>query len=127
MRKTLVFRHIPEHESEKKWSATKDLLATKISDVMEDVDKSEALQMIDRCHRGGKKTDETTDKPSKHRPIYAAMLYWEDCESLLQAARKSKPGFYIDYKYGRKTTARRNEALKKRKELKAGASSIMAF
>ena len=60
LRKTLVFRNIPEHESEKKWSATKDLLATKISDVMEDVDKSEALQMIDRCHRGGKKTDETT-------------------------------------------------------------------
>ena len=47
------------------------------------------------------------------------MLYWEDCERLTKQARSADVNFYDDYKYGPKTTLRRNEALKKRKELKA--------
>ena len=47
------------------------------------------------------------------------MLYWEDCERLTKEARSANVNFYVDYKYGPKTTVRRNEALKKRKELKA--------
>ena len=119
LRKTLVFRNVPEVEEDKKWSTTKALLASKISQVLDDVDENEAMQMIDRCHRGGKKPSDGEERPSRPRPIYAAMLYWEDCERLTREARSSSVGFYIDYKYGPRTTVRRNEALKRRKELKA--------
>ena len=114
LRKILVFRNVPEVEEDKKWSTTKALLASKISQVLDDVDENEAMQMIDRCHRGGKKPSDGEERPSRPRPIYAAMLYWEDCERLTREARSSSVGFYIDYKYGPRTTVRRNEALKKR-------------
>ena len=120
LRKTLVIRNVAESSSEKKWSDTKDVLVSKIAQVLDDVDEDEAHQMIDRCHRGKKwkKEKDGSDRSPRHRPIYAAMLYWEDCERIIRAARKAKLDFFVDYKYGPKTTARRNQALKKRKSLK---------
>ena len=113
LRKTLVIRNLPEKDSEK-WADTTDILANKISSLLE-MSLDDAYFEIDRCHRGG--ISKNYKGKSKVRPIYAAMLRWETCEKLVEAARSSGD-VYIDYKFGPLTTLRRNEALKVRKELK---------
>ena len=52
LRKTLVFRGIPEQEQEKSWKETENILAKRIADTL-DIEIEDAATMIDRCHRGG--------------------------------------------------------------------------
>ena len=70
--------------------------------------------MIDRCHRAG--NPKYYAEKGKIRPIYAAMHSWKQCEQLIWNARKQR-GIFVDYKYGTLTTARRNMALQRRREL----------
>ena len=114
LRQTLVFRNIREEASEKSWSDTTDVVATKIADVL-NLEFDEARYLINRCHRGGNSNFYKREK--KIRPIYVAMTRWDTCEELVKAAR-GQQNFYVDYKYGPLTTKRRNMALKLRRELK---------
>lgn len=123
LRKTLVIRNLPESDDEKTWSDTRELVASKFADLLE-ITQEEAVQLIDRCHRGG--NTNYYRKKKRVRPIYVAILRWYDCEDIVQAAR-SQSEFFIDYKYGPLTTARRNMALKLRKELKAKGEIGSAF
>ena len=123
LRKTLVFKGIPESDDEKSWQETKSLLSEKIGMSLR-ITKEKAASMIDRCHRGGDK--KFYREKRKCRPIYAAMHNWDDCEKICQAAR-SMNQYSADYKYGPKTTKRRNLALQKRKELKENGSLQKAF
>ena len=83
LRKTLVFRNIPEGANEKLWTDITDLLSQKIADLLK-IDPDEAEYMIDRCHRGGN-SQYYKDK-NKTRPIYAAMMRWTDCEDIVKKA-----------------------------------------
>ena len=112
LRKTLVIRGIPEKEHEK-WSNTDSTLSSIIAQTM-NIPVQEAEKMIDRCHRGG--NPKFYKDNNKHRPIYAAMHRWKDCENFIWEARKKK-SVLVDYKYGPMTTVRRNMALKKRREI----------
>ena len=114
LRKTMVVRGIKEKGTEKKWSDTKKVLSEKIATSL-DVSPEAAADMIDRCHRGGSRS--YYRNADKDRPIYVAMLRWEDCKSIAQAARDGK--INCNYKYGPRTTKRRNMALQKRKELRS--------
>ena len=76
--------------------------------------------MIDRCHRGGDR--KYYQREGKTRPIYAAMMLWKDCEDIINGFRTCSTNIACDYKYGPRTTVRRNMALKKRRELKANGT-----
>ena len=113
LRKTLVIRGVSEGEHEKSWQDTEILLSKIFSETL-NIPVEQARGMIDRCHRGGNPNH--YKKIGKPRPIFAAMYSWKACEDLLWNARKKK-NVFIDYKFGPKTTTRRNLALQKRREL----------
>ena len=113
LRKTLVFRGIPEQEQEKSWKETENILAKRIADTL-DIEIEDAATMIDRCHRGG--NPKYYNDKNKPRPIFAAMFKWKDCEEIIWEARQKK-SVLVDYKYGPLTTRRRNLALQLRRTL----------
>ena len=123
LRKTMIFRNIKETEEEKTWEDTTDIVAGKISSLL-DIDLEDAEYMIDRCHRGG--DPKFYKRKNRIRPIYIAFLRWPDCEQIIKAARGQNE-FHVDYKFGPLTTARRNEALKLRKEMKKDGKLTKAF
>ena len=124
LRKTLVFRGIEESDHEKTWEHTDKLLASTIGKQL-DISNEDAAAMIDRCHRGGDKR--YYQREGKTRPIYAAMIYWKDCEEIIKRFRSGSSNIFCDYKYGPRTTIRRNIALKRRRELKANGTINKAY
>ena len=79
--------------------------------------------MIDRCHRGGDR--DFYKKKNKSRPVFAAMHKWEDCEAHVASARSG--AILVNYKYGPKTTRRRNMALAERRKLKENGTITSAY
>ena len=116
LRKTLVFRNITENPNEKSWADTDNLLSKTIAKQL-DMHKEDTYEMIDRCHRGGDK--KYYDQEGKTRPIFAAMISWKDCEEIIEKFRTSNTRVMVDYKFGPRTTIRRNQALKRRIDLKS--------
>ena len=53
-------------------------------------------------------------------------MRWEDCEALVKKSQAARDVFF-EYKYGPRTTVRRNMALKERKALKASGELDKAF
>ena len=51
LRKTLVFRNIKKHQSEKKWDDTKMVLANKIAKSVQDLFKKAIIKNIEQAHR----------------------------------------------------------------------------
>ena len=76
MRKTLVFKGLPE-DNEDSWNKTEITLAKNIAYVCQ-IDKDEAMELFERVHRG---------RPSKHtkriRVIHARFKFWKDKEWVL--------------------------------------------
>ena len=130
LRQTLVIKGIPEIKNGKeKWSDTWQLLAETISKTI-NISYDDSYDMFNRVHRS---------PPSDHpqmknkRPIYATLHDWDDCEYLVDkfckanATNKNLNVYYVDYKYGKLTTIRRNEALKRRKELKLSKQLVSVY
>ena len=124
LRKTLVFRNIPEEADEKTWADTDNLLSATISSQL-DISENDAYEMIDRCHRGGNK--KYYAKEGRARPIFAAMASWKDCERIRENFFGSSTNIMCDYKYGPRTSIRRNRALMHRKELKSKGTIDKAY
>ena len=125
LRQTLVFKGVEQRGAKESWSQTKTLLSDIIAETL-DINSDHAMSMINRCHRGGKQPR------AGPRAIFANLFSWEDCEDIVEAFRKSNIndstfGIYASYKYGRITTARRNEALKTRKALKASGQITKGY
>ena len=118
MRKTLIFKGVQEKENES-WDDTDELLAQKISEICDGTSLDEAREMFERSHRGRVSRNYEGNGP---RPIYAAFLSWRDSEFVREEFRKHNiqhgNGVSCDQKFGPRTTARRNMALKERKRLK---------
>ena len=127
LRKTLVFRGIPEHPipmdpstadtgaRKENWEETEKLLAKKIAEVCEDTTLEDARSMIERAHRARPNPNYKGPAP---RLIFAAFYDWKSSEYVKKQFRYNSKDFHCDSKYGRRTTARRNLALKERARLK---------
>ena len=113
LRKTLVFCGVKMNTSERSWKDCEEVLAKEIAFTL-NIDTKDAINMIDRCHRGG--NPEYFKKENKATTIYASMHEWNVCEDIIFQAR-CKRTIFVDYKYGPLTTKRRNLALKSRREL----------
>ena len=122
LRKTLILKRVPESNEEKHWSDTRVVVAKQFASLL-NISEDEAARKIDRCHRGGKKSYYKKEK--KDRPIYIAMLQWDDCETLVRQARQGN--VHLEYKFGPMTTQRRNMALLERKKLKEAGKIGKAY
>lgn len=128
LRKTLIFKGIPENPKET-WEATEKSLATAISKTL-DMDITLAERLIERAHRGRR-----NDKYDGPRHIYAKFYSWKDSERIkedlarLQKANKKLP-FRAEQMYSQSLTKRRNIAMTERKSLiesKSIVSGYLAF
>ena len=70
-------------------------------------------------HRNKSRKTNATNKTS---PVYAKLFSWKEAQFIIQSYKKSnisnKTQIYVDQMYSPKLTARRNEAMILRKELK---------
>ena len=118
MRKTLIFKGINEIDNET-WEDTAELVAEKISSASEgELSFDDALNSIERAHRTGSNTDAKKD----HRDITAALYDWQTSEDvkkyfMQKNLKDRKFNIYCEQKYGPKTTARRNIAMRERRSL----------
>ena len=133
LRKTLVIKGVPDKVSES-WNETENKLAEIFAENLSEgedegiVSFDDAKSMIERAHRG---------RPSKvhagaPRPIYVALYDWKQAEAIKEAVRtrnrKDKHyKIYVDQMYGARTTFQRNEALKRRKFLKASGAIYAGY
>ena len=134
LRKTLVFKGIPEQRfsdeqnsnpdgsprmNPESWDDTATILATQISETLDDTTVEQARRMVERCHRGA---ENKRYKGTAPRPIFAAFVDWRDSEKVKETFRKKNISdrncnVYAEQKYGPRTTVRRNSAMKERKRL----------
>lgn len=127
LRKTLVFKGVKERENES-WKMTESVLAQTISDATDgSVDESVAARMIERAHRS-----RPNQQKKGRRDIFVKVYDWKDSEYLKEAFSKKNTRdhefkIYCEQKYGPVTSARRNEALKARKTLKANGDIARGF
>ena len=132
LRKTLVFKGIPEQQFEtegktnpdgspkmrpENWSETANILATSMSEIL-DTTFEKAIAMVERCHRAA---PNPRYKGTGPRPIFAAFMDWRNSETTKELYRKNnienKSTLYAEQKFGPRTTVRRNMALKERRRL----------
>ena len=127
LRKTLIFTNLSEVEGEDddRYKKTTEILANKISEVSKgNISKEKALDAIERAHTG---------RPKRYRncpkPVYAAITDWRVSEQIKQyfLSKNNSSGVYCDQMYGTMTTWRRQQALKKRKELKANGEIVKGY
>lgn len=128
LRKTLVFKGIPEQQineassngdgSQKtrseNWDDTATILANTMAETL-NTSVDEARNMVERCHRAAANPKYKGNAP---RPIFAAFMDWRDSELTKDSFRKNNADVFVEQKVGPRTTARRNMALKERKRLK---------
>lgn len=121
MRSTLIFRDIPfDPKTENSWEDTKVKLSSEISNHCPSLRFDQIKNSIDRCHRNLNRNPPPNNKsvPS----ISVKFKTWKDSNDTLQRIieqNKSKKNKHINVsqQYSEQTTKRRNEALKRRKEL----------
>ena len=125
LRETLIFKNVPENDGDdESYDDTKDLLATIISENLDDINYDQAFGLIKRCHRERDRSDDENDHYRKgKRFIFAAMHSWDLCQTLINKFRQkgiNDPNFkiFVEQKYGPLTTRRRQLAWQLRKELK---------
>ena len=129
LRKTLVFKGIPEEKIQddssvntdgspklrsENWNDTAEILAKAMSEAMPNTTVDAARSMVERCHRAAPNPNYKGPAP---RPIFAAFLDWRDSERAKDAFRKAKTGVFADQKVGPRTSKRRDMALRERKRL----------
>ena len=119
LRRTLVFKNIPETKDDESYDEVKALLAKTISEHT-DIPEDEAVAEIERAHREAKRDGGTRQGKRK---IFAAFLNWELPQKILDKFKKRCIedrffGIYVDQMYGPLTTFRRNLAFEARKRLK---------
>ena len=128
MRRTLVFRNIPERKDDESYAEVKVLLGEIISSYT-NIPKEEAISGIERAHREAKR--DGSPRQGK-RKIFAAFLNWELPQSILDQFKKRSINdrafdIYVDQMYGPLTTARRNLAFQTRKQLKESGAITSGF
>ena len=134
LRKTLVFKGIPSKyansstpNKKETWQETEEIVRQHISEVT-GMEYDDTDGFIERCHRSAPNPKYLGSSP---QPIFAAIYDWKDCERLTEAFRKNniqkRSKVQCDYKYGPKTTRRRNMALNERKTLKSQGKIVSGY
>ena len=115
MRSTLIFRGIPEEEQNYSWeNVTKHFVNTLVKKLR--LDYYELDLQINRAHR-----TPANESESVCRPIFAQFVNWRYADDVrrrlikLHAAKQSN--ISVTQMFTKRLTTRRNEALKRRKEL----------
>ena len=121
MRNTLVFRGLQESSDEKTWDDTEKALLKTI----QETDKDFPSDGIERCHR-------VPTRKAGAKNIVAQFHSWKDADRVKRAfasrnIRDKQFAVHCDQKYGTRTNARRNMALKLRRELLANKSIGKAY
>ena len=114
MRNNIVLKGVPEDDRED-WEATK----SKVTDILVKLSGDSSASVrgeIDRAHRGGARI------PGKPRHIYANLssstrVDFYIKKNISENLQSRHYNIHIDRQYTKKLTERRNNALKKRKEL----------
>ena len=128
LRRTLIFKNIPETKDDESYSEVKELLAQTISSNSE-ITKEEAFACIERAHREAKRDGGVRQGKRK---IFAAFLNWELPQRILDEFRKRciadrNFNIYVDQMYGPLTSQRRNMAFQVRKTLKDEGTITSGF
>ena len=131
LRRTLIFKNIPERKDDETYAEVKTLLA-EIIDSHTEISKEEALAGIERAHREAKRDGGLRQGKRK---IFVAFLNWELPQKILDEFRKKCIAdrafdIYVEQMYGPLTSLRRNLAFQQRKSLKeqgAITSGFVAF
>ena len=128
LRRTLVFKNIPETKDHESYQEVKVLLAKTVSSHTQ-IRYDEVMEGIERAHRESKKTDGTRQGK---RNIFCAFLDWDLPQLIISEFKKkciedSSFNLYVDQKYGPLTTQRRNLAFELRKKLKAQGQIVSGY
>ena len=128
LRRTLIFKNIPEQKEDESYAEVKVLLAETIS-TYTDIPKEVAFAGIERAHREAKRDGGIREGKRK---IYVAFLNWELPQAILDKFRKrciqdSSFNIYAEQMYGSLTSLRRNLAFQKRKSLKEEGSITSGY
>ena len=128
LRRTLIFKNIPETKDDESYQEVKALLADMISSATE-ISREEVFAGIERAHREAKR--EGSFRQGKRR-IFAAFLNWDLPQKILDLFRKKSIAdgsfqFYADQMYGPLTAKRRNMAFQLRKSLKEKGDIVSGF
>ena len=128
LRRTLIFKNIPESKDDESYQEVKTLLAETISSCT-DIPKQEALDGIERAHREAKR--EGGSRQGRRR-IFAAFLNWELPQKILNGFKKRciddrAFDIYVDQMYGPLTSLRRNLAFQERKSLKDKGTIVSGY
>ena len=126
MRKTLIFKNIPLSKSKENWEECKTVLVNEIKKVMPSYSSDEILSKIERAHRAKE------NKHIKIPAIIAKFTNWSFSEAIKDAfireiSSSNGHPIYVSQMYTPALTARRNQAMITRKELKSNDSSIQAY
>lgn len=123
MRSTLIFKNIPEEEHET-WEDTCATLAEFITtELTLPYSFDEIDMLISRAHRGPENNEEYNQNhrdKSKPKPIFAQFSSWRVAEEVRNAIihqnYNKKTNVSVNQMFSKQLTARRNEALKFRRE-----------
>ena len=125
LRQTLIIKGVPETREEQTWADTKRVLASTIATNVHTSEDNVYHHVLNRVHRGRPNPRKTV------RDIYANVYQWEHCERLVEDFRKlnisGQTNIQVEYKYGPRTTWRRNQALMKRKHLKTSGEIMSGY
>ena len=119
LRRTLVFKNIPETKDFETYAEVKGILAETISSST-NISGQEVVEGIERAHREPKRAGGSRNGKRK---IFAAFLNWELAQRVLEEFRQRCIAdrtfdIYVEQMYGPLTTQRRNRAYEMRKRLK---------
>ena len=124
MRKTLIFRTIVQEQRKEGWAESKSIVAREINKVMPEMQLHQILSKIERAHHS------TTESHSKYQSIIVKLSDWgfsEDIKSVFIKSQKNENRIYVSQMYSPAITTCRNDAMKKRCELKNEDKNIQGY
>ena len=110
LRKTLIFKNIPQTKNREYWDKSKDILTKEIRSLMPTVEETVIRDKTERAHRSRE------NEYSKNPAIIAKFNDWQFTESIKTSLIRAKSQICVSQIYSPALTKRRNEAMKMRKD-----------
>ena len=121
LRKTLIFKNIPQPKKREFWDKSKDILTKEIRSVMPTVEETVIPDKIERAHRSREY------KCNKNPAIIVKFNDWQITKSIKTSSLRAKLQIYVSQMYSPALTKRRNEAMKVRENPKRNEPNIQAY
>ena len=128
MRSTLVFKNIRERRNET-WGDNCHILSNFITTKLDLSYTKEFIDsMISRAHRGIEKEEGNNDRQQGNKPIFVQFVNWRVAEEIkskvIQLNAQKRTKVVVNQMYSKELTIRRNNALKRRREVLEEDGSI---